>query len=85
MTEEMNTACPFCGYRHELVTAASGGSEFPDDGDITICFGCGQVCVFDSDVDGGLRKPTKKEQHILSRDEAVLKIQSAWKTVKQGH
>jgi hypothetical protein len=83
MSEDMATICPFCDQHHEAVTAARGDVDFPDDGDVTLCFGCGRLCIFDSDAYGGLRKPTKKEQRTFAHDDDLKKVQAAWRIVKR--
>jgi hypothetical protein len=83
MSEDMATICPFCDQHHEAVTLAYGELPFADDGDVTLCFDCGQFCVFDRDAHGGLRKPTKKEQRCIARDDRLQKLLTAWKIVKR--
>jgi hypothetical protein len=83
MTEDLDTICPFCGHHHDAVSAFHSDTDFPNDGNITMCFGCGQFCVFDSDADGRLRKPTKKEQRVIDHDEDAQTLRNAWKIVRQ--
>jgi len=85
ITEEIPTVCPFCGEEHEAVTAArENASSIPDDGDVSICFKCGKVSLFDRAADGGVRRPTKKEQRDLNRSENLREILLAWKMTKRG-
>jgi len=79
----MATICPFCDQHHECVTAARSDIDFPEDGDVTMCFNCGRWCIFDRDAHGGLRKPTKKEQRGFERDADLVKLVDAWKIVKR--
>jgi len=83
MAEDFDSICPFCNYHHDAVSAARSDTDFPDDGDATLCISCGRFCVFDRDARGGLRKPTKKEQRSLDRDEDLVKLTNAWKTLRQ--
>jgi hypothetical protein len=84
VTEDLATICPFCDEHHEAVTLAQGDVEWPADGDVSICFRCGQLCVFDRETRGLLRKPTKKEQRRFDRDENLKKLVAAWKiTMRQ--
>lgn len=78
-TTEMPTVCPYCDYHHECVT----GLREPDDGDVSLCFQCGHLNMFDSTVSGGLRRPTKKEARQLERDMTVERIMMAWMMAKQ--
>lgn len=50
--------CPNCHSAHECVTGLSG-SEKPDNGDLSICFDCNYVSIF-NDV-GELREPNVME------------------------
>lgn len=80
----LHTICPFCGTRHDRVCEAKPDSDaFPRNGDVTICFSCGEACVF-ADVDGGLRKPSKKEQREFARDETLIKARTVWREIKQS-
>lgn len=83
LSHEMPTICPFCGQHHDAATHTGGTNSEPDDGDVTLCFGCGRICIFDSDSYGGLRKPTKKEQRAIGRDERVSELVTAWKVVRR--
>ena len=80
---DMDTVCPFCDQHHEAATAARNLPEYPEDGDATLCFNCGALCIFDSDSDGGLRKPTKVEQRSLDSDCNVQEIITAWKATRR--
>jgi hypothetical protein len=80
---DMDTVCPFCDQHHEAATAARDRPDYPEDGDATLCFNCGAFCIFDSDSDGGLRKPTKVEQRSLDSDCNVQEIITAWKATRR--
>ena len=77
------TICPFCGQKHDATTNAQGHDVLPDNGDVSLCFGCGAFCVFDEAAYGGMRKPTKKEQRSFDRDERLKKVRDGWRTVKR--
>jgi hypothetical protein len=83
MTIDFDTTCPFCGELHEAVSRARSNTDYPDDGDVTLCFGCGQICVFDSNSADGLRKPTKREQRDFDRDQRIREVRMAWRIVKR--
>ena len=82
-TIEMDTVCPFCDQHNECATGPFGGT--PDDGDVTMCFNCGQLSVFDHNAAHGLRKPTKKERRSFERDKLIEQVLAAWKTVRPPH
>jgi hypothetical protein len=50
--------CPFCGRKSNRHWGVAGPS-FPDDGDVSVCWGCRNVFVFEG---GQGRKPTDSEQ-----------------------
>ena len=79
----MNTICPFCGLHHDAVSGVGADAVFPGDGDVTLCIECGEVCVFDGDADGGLRKPTKLERRDFRGNPTLTKLIDAWKCVKR--
>ena len=82
-TTDMTTICPFCGMEHECATAALDRPVSPDDGDATLCFRCGAVSIFAEECEGGLRKPTKKEQRELNADKIVQGLITAWKITRR--
>jgi hypothetical protein len=83
MIERMATICPFCKYKHDAVSRTDDRPATPKDNDITLCFNCGRICVFDSTDDGGLRKPTLIEQDEFDHDPQLDRLIDAWKQVKR--
>jgi hypothetical protein len=83
-SQEFPTICPHCDEHHEVATLTRGELEYPDDGDVSLCFKCGRFCVFDSDAYGGMRKPNKKEQRVFDRDDRLQELVRAWRIVKRG-
>lgn len=81
MTVRMTPAhCAFCGH---LCTAATnigqGGQQaMPEDGDATICGGCGEFNVFTATFQ--LRKPTVKELEELANTPGAVAAQEYVKT-----
>ena len=67
-TTDWPTICPSCGAKHEAITNVEARDVLPDNGDVSICFRCGEICIFDDKAYGGMRKPTKKEQREIARD-----------------
>jgi hypothetical protein len=82
MSTDWPHTCPFCRLQQEAVTHISGKDYVPSNGDITMCFNCGGISVFTND--GGLRKPTKKEQRELDQNSRIKEVKDAWKMAKQG-
>ena len=75
------STCPFCRQRHDAVTTAiRDGEPVPVEGDVSICFTCGEFSVFDAT--GGARKPTRAEQRVIDADPRVRQARAAWHKVK---
>ena len=77
------TICSFCRQLHEAVTNAQRLDCLPEDGDVSMCFRCGEFCVFDDSAFGGMRKPTKKEQRTFAHDKRLRELRTTWETVKR--
>lgn len=84
MTHHMRTTCPFCGYHHDRVTAPEDDDIFPENGDATMCFSCGEFTILDDDTDEGLRAPTVAEQKEIDSDERIAHLRKAWQMAKVG-
>ena len=80
---EKATVCPFCSRCNELASPASGELE-PEDGDFTLCIGCGEWSVFDSRWSSGTRKPTFAEYQQIVANPMMSKARAAWLVVVKG-
>lgn len=81
MSEHMpDSVCPWCDVVHDAVTNPTGDEHTPSPGDGTLCFDCGEWCVFTEDLT--LRKPTTDEFIALAADETCRKIRLAWLQVR---
>lgn len=68
-----STRCPHCGRQNGMHTCATTpGEPAPDPGDVSICWGCAGIGVFDL-VDGVLtvRLPTDDEARDIAEDERL--------------
>lgn len=56
--------CPTCGRPNDAASAANGGpSRPPGDGDLSVCFRCGALAIYQATAFGMiLRAPTPDEQ-----------------------
>jgi hypothetical protein len=64
--------CPHCRIEQPLAAPARDDhGSGPQDGDVSLCFDCGQVAIFDSASPGGARLPTAQEDAQLDRDPGV--------------
>lgn len=69
-----------CVLCHGILNAATmvDGVDDPAVGDVSICVYCGNVMVFDDDMN--LRAMTKKEAELIYNNETVLKAVVAIQT-----
>jgi hypothetical protein len=51
----------------------------PQDDDITMCYKCGELGIFDCTIDGGVRKPEEDEANFFDRDEGIQRLRAAWR------
>lgn len=73
--------CPFCGKVFDRVSKTYDFAEpAPVPGDYSLCFTCGEWCVFTDDL--GLRKPTDAEYQEIVDDPQTAQIRQAWLIVK---
>jgi hypothetical protein len=75
------TTCAFCGHHHDRITTVEDEDERPCDGDASMCWSCGQFNIVAGNVDGGLRRPTKREQRDLDGDKRIRDIRETWRMV----
>lgn len=69
----VTTVCPYCGKPETQHAVLGGGVEGDVDlhpGDVSICGFCGEVCVFDDDMN--LRKPYLDE--ALNYPSSVFRV-----------
>jgi hypothetical protein len=65
------TQCPECGYKIELaVTVTEVELRAPKPGDVSVCFNCGQLSVWDKER--RLRRPSLEETEIFIRDQRIV-------------
>ncbi|KVT60620.1 hypothetical protein WK55_09755 [Burkholderia ubonensis] len=74
----MNYACPFCAKINDRHMGLTCHVE-PEDGDVSICVGCGQLAVFDL-VNAHMRVPTDDESHVFARDADIQQYLEVWRT-----
>lgn len=74
---ELKTVCPHCKARNNTNT-----DTLPREGDVGICFVCGEAMVFDGK--GGVRKPDAEDEEFIASDPKIRKMQMLWKLVTAG-
>lgn len=75
-THVFHSNCVWCGTRHDRATNADASEAGqPVDGDVTICFACGEWLVFERSY---LRAPTPEEFIEIGLDEDCRRARRAW-------
>jgi len=76
-TYQQPTTCPHCGVGQDLHTNTTGARP-PEDGDVAICWRCGDVAVFAAGPFGVTRrKPTGPEDARIRRDPRLRRVLAA--------
>lgn len=76
VTSNLDTMCPWCSYKNDMVTRVSSGLALPNDGDISICFNCCGFSVFSDHGDRMvLRFPTPQEDFAITHDPELQRAQ----------
>ena len=70
------TPCPWCLKGINAAAPAEGGDDAPGEGDVTICFECGEWCLFTAEMT--LRKPTDDELTEIALDPNYQTVGQAW-------
>jgi hypothetical protein len=65
--------CPSCGKALDAATSVFDDAV-PRDGDVSICFACGHIMVFEGGVP---RNPTDTEMPDIAGDPRIIKLQRA--------
>lgn len=68
------STCPHCGYSMDRAAPVGDDAGAPDPGDTSICFGCGEILIFDEQLT--LRAMTRLEMRRLHVDDP-----EAWDTL----
>jgi hypothetical protein len=69
---EGHAACPYCAKVLDVHAELIQQGDGPKPGDVTICWGCVGICMFDEDL--GLRLPTDEEFNEIYK--AVAPVQA---------
>jgi hypothetical protein len=75
----LTTVCPACGEAHPLARSIHPDSgDRPGNGDVSLCFDCGEVSIFDDRKPGGVRRPTRKEAKEIACNRDIQAALAAW-------
>lgn len=76
VTSNLETTCPWCGYKNEMTTRVSPGFKPPEDGNISICYNCCGFSVFSDHGDQMvLRFPTTQEDFEITHSPELQRAQ----------
>jgi hypothetical protein len=56
-----------------------GDSDTPANGDVSICFHCASVSIFDDTREEGLRRPTPAERQEIANTADIQRALAAWR------
>jgi len=66
--------CPFCEFPLDGASQVNG-DNLPKPRDVSVCYKCGNISVFDDDLN--LRRPTPKEEREFESDQTIIETQKA--------
>jgi hypothetical protein len=81
-TTNLEMACPWCGRNLDRVSCIDG-EDVPEEGDISLCFGCGEWCVFDNGMH--LRKPNDEEFEEIGTSPECMQSRWAWTEMRKQY
>lgn len=70
--------CIACGHELQAATGVTVPGEPPEDGDVSMCFSCGALAIFEKKRHGGLRPMKPDERKAVEADKEVQDAQLAW-------
>lgn len=81
--ERRLTTCPSCGSKHDACSAIGYDEpQVPDPGNISLCIDCGDLSVFDDNLE--LRLPTVEEMKKFLQVDAIVKAMFLVKMFHHG-
>lgn len=86
-THDFISVCPWCKAKSDRATNATPGEVMtPEDGDVSLCFYCGEWAVYDTSLPAALaqRKPTEAEFIEIGEDPDCQKLRAAWAHLEGG-
>jgi hypothetical protein len=83
--ERIVVICPHCQTAHDAQTMVGRRGEPAHrigNGDVSVCFNCGEIGIFDDSAPGMLRKPNGMELGNIEANPEVKRALEAWRTAK---
>jgi len=77
--------CPWCGRLNDRAFAPGqqGPDLPPEDGNVVMCFGCGQLAIIDTRLKTNTRAPTDEEADELADDPYIRRMTWTWRRAMQ--
>ena len=72
--------CPNCGKSIDRHSSIFDETAVPDNGDVSICFGCSHISIYDN---GQLRNPTSTEMYDIAGNTQILETIRRIKLIKE--
>lgn len=57
ITRIPEASCPSCGYHMDAASPEDDGDEAPGPGDVSVCFQCTEILIFDDEMHSHLAPP----------------------------
>ena len=71
--------CPYCGKANDEVAELLGQRDDPpENGDISLCFSCGQFAIFDDHDPNRVRLPSNLEGLQIAASKQCRAMAEAW-------
>jgi hypothetical protein len=78
------TRCWNCGFENNrVISAFDNKRDRPQDGDLSLCYQCGEYAVFDKTFLDNVRKPTPTEMQHIREDNELTEVRANWFWHKQ--
>lgn len=77
---DSEVTCIKCGERQDKASEAIGNGTGPQAGDVSVCWDCGHVAIYDDNMK--LREMTEDENEHVMSDPNVLSLLKAREEVK---
>lgn len=73
--------CPHCAAEFVSATEVDKQpveTDEPEEGDLAFCIHCGQWAIYDPEIEGRMRQPTRLEQFHIDRDPRCARMSALW-------
>lgn len=81
-SHEKPVTCPHCHAKQDMAQILGRSKDAPSDGDVCLCFQCGEASIFDNKAPYGARKAKTKEQADIAKDPKIAMASAAIKAIR---